>query len=170
MSFKDDLRRRAAEYANLRGLGLSDELGCGVHGIVFATESQLEEDRSAVRSAIKVHQQEAAYRRERDVYLRLHEHGVTSVRGCHIPRLLDYNDRLWILEMTIVKRPFVLDFAGAYLHQPPDFSDEVMADWRAEKQEQFGDRWPEVQAILGFLEGYGVFMVDVNPGNVYFGD
>jgi hypothetical protein len=46
----------------------------------------------------------------------------------------------------------------------------VLADWRAEKQEQFGPHWAEVQAILRFLEGLGVFMVDVNPGNVSFGD
>ena len=37
-------------------------------------------------------------------------------------------------------------------------------------QEQFGTHWPEVQAILRSLEGFGVFMVDVNPGNVAFAD
>jgi hypothetical protein len=72
--------------------------------------------------------------------------------------------------MSVVTRPFVLDFAGAYLDHAPDFSDEVLAEWRAEKQEQFGPRWAEVQAILRDLEGYGVFMVDVNPGNVAFAD
>ena len=77
---------------------------------------------------------------------------------------------LLVLEMTVVKRPFVLDFAGAFLDDGPDFSDEVLADWRAEKQEQFGARWPEVQAVLRIIEGYGVFMLDVNPGNVSFGD
>ena len=54
--------------------------------------------------------------------------------------------------------------------QAPDFSDEVLADWRAEKQEQFGRRWPEVQAILQLLEDLGIFLIDVNPGNVSFGD
>jgi hypothetical protein len=72
--------------------------------------------------------------------------------------------------MTMVKRPFVLDFAGAYLDHAPDFSEEVMSDWRAEKQEQFGKHWGEVQVILRFLEGYGIFMVDINPGNISFGD
>jgi hypothetical protein len=72
--------------------------------------------------------------------------------------------------MTIVTRPFVLDFAGAYLDEPPDFSEEVLADWRAEKQEQFGSRWPEVQAILRTLQRYGVFLMDANPGNISFGD
>ncbi len=70
--------------------------------------------------------------------------------------------------MTVVKPPFVLDFAGAYLDRAPDFSEEVLADWTAEKQEQFGARWPEVQAVLRELDGYGVFLLDVNPGNVAF--
>jgi hypothetical protein len=122
------------------------------------------------KSAIKVHEREADYCRERDVYLRLGECDVTAVRGCAVPELLDYDDELWVIEMTVVTRPFVLDFAGAFLDKPPDFSEEVLADWRAEKQEQFGPRWPEVQAILGFLEGLGVFLLDVNPGNVSFGD
>ena len=43
-----------------------------------------------------------------------------------------------------------------------------MADWYAEKAEQFGSRWAEVQAILRFLEGYGVFLADVKPGNISF--
>jgi hypothetical protein len=68
--------------------------------------------------------------------------------------------------MTTVARPFVLDLAGGYLDKPPDFSEEVLADWRAEKEEHFGDQWPEVQAILHWLEGIGIFLLDVNPGNI----
>jgi len=67
-----------------------------------------------------------------------------------------------------VTRPFVLDFAGAYLDWGPEFSEEVLADWLKEKQEQFGPRWAEVQAILRELEGYGVFVIDVTPNNISF--
>jgi hypothetical protein len=69
-----------------------------------------------------------------------------------------------IIEMTIVQRPFVLDFGGAYLDQAPEFSEEVIADWQAQKIEQFGERWPEVQAILAVLGSYGIFVQDVHPG------
>jgi len=31
------------------------------------------------------------------------------------------------------------------LDTPPDYSGEAVAEWRADKQEQFGDRWPEVE-------------------------
>ncbi len=84
--------------------------------------------------------------------------------------LLAGDDELFIIEMTVVSRPFVLDFAGAYLDGAPDFSPEVLADWQVEKLEQFGSRWPEVQAILAFLQGHGIVMWDVNPGNVSVGD
>jgi len=102
------------------------------------------------------------------VYLRLLDRGVLEIRGCHVPQLLRSDDELWVIEMEVVKRPFVLDFAGAYLDTPPDYSDEVIAEWRADKQEQFGDRWPEVEAILASLERYGIFLVDVSPSNIAF--
>jgi hypothetical protein len=72
--------------------------------------------------------------------------------------------------MTVVKRPYILDFAGAYLDKPLDFSEEVMADWHADKQEQFEKRWPEVQAILAILETHGIYMEDGNPKNITFAD
>ena len=68
--------------------------------------------------------------------------------------------------MTVVSRPFVLDFAGARLDQPFDFSEEVMADWQEAKQEQFEMHWSEAQAILRELETYGIFVEDVNPNNI----
>jgi hypothetical protein len=72
----------------------------------------------------------------------LREEGIISIRGCAVPELLAFDDQLWIIEMTIVSRPFVLDFAGAYLDFAPEFSQEVLADWLADKKEQFGSRWP----------------------------
>jgi hypothetical protein len=106
------------------------------------------------------------FRRERDVYVRLKEHDVSAVCVFEVPRLLNFDDELCVIEMTVVTRPFVLNFAGAYLDWGPAFSEEVMADWLADKQEQFGSRWPEVQAILRELEGYGIFVVDVTPNNI----
>ncbi len=84
--------------------------------------------------------------------------------------MASFDNDLWVIHMTLVDRPFVLDFAGAYLDDPPIFSAEVMADWQAEKEEQFEGKWPQVRAVLGALEGYGIFMIDVNPGNISFGD
>lgn len=160
---RPQLVQRAHEYCRIHALAIRRQLGFGVHGIVFAAESQ----NDSGRSAIKAHEHEADYRRERDAYLRLQEHEVKTIRGCAVPEVLRYDDTLWILEMTVVTRPFVLDFAGAYLDFGPEFSDEVLADWNAEKEEQFDRHWPEVQAILRELEGrYGIFLIDVTPNNI----
>ncbi len=75
-----------------------------------------------------------------------------------------------VIEMSIVTRPFVLDFAGAYLDAMPAFSEEIWADWERKKQEQFEGRWPKVQAVLAALESLEIYMVDVSPSNIAFVD
>ena len=72
--------------------------------------------------------------------------------------------------MTIVARPFVLDFAGAWVDAPPDFPDQTWAEWEAEKREQFDIHWPKVQTVLGALEALDIYMVDVSPSNIAFLD
>ena len=165
MGPEEELVARATEHAQRHGLVLARELGHGVHGIVFLGRSQRGNEAPA-QSAIKVHRHETDYRRERDVYLRLKRKSVSAIRGCHVPKLLRYDDDLLIIEMTIVTPPYLLDFAGAFLDKAPDFSEEVMADWLAEKQEQFEGRWPEVAAILGVLQGFGIHYIDVSPKNI----
>ncbi len=106
------------------------QLGYGYDGIVFATSRQ---------SAIKVLRHDRLYFRERDVYLRLGQHSVSNVLGFSVPELLEYCDELLVVEIGIVSPPFVLDFAGAYLDTRPDFPDDVLEEWEAEKLEQFGE-------------------------------
>ena len=163
---RPDLVRRLNEYVRPRNLRVGERLGSGVHGIVFTAQSQHQK----IWSAVKVHESQAGYTRERDIYLELQELGVDFILSCEVPVLLDFDDELLAIEMTIVSRPFVLDFAGAYLYLPPDFPEEVMAEWRAEKIEQFGARWPDVEAVLRELERLDIHMVDVNPGNISFPD
>lgn len=117
MSVKEELVRRAREYTKRNGLVLGDELGFGVHGIVFATESQPKEGETPLRSAIKAHEREPDYLRERDIYLRLRDRGIRAIHACQVPKLLRYDDELRVIEMTVVGRPFLLDFAGAFLRQ-----------------------------------------------------
>lgn len=117
MNGRSELLRRAKKYDLERNMNLGDSLGSGVHGSVFAAQDQTE----AIHSAIKVHLNEAAYLRERNAYLRLHEKGVVDILGCAVPRLLRYDDDLWVIQLTIVSRPFVLDFGDASLDQPHNF-------------------------------------------------
>jgi hypothetical protein len=57
------------------------------------------------------------YENERNVYLRLQAHKISKVDGFNAPKLLFYHDQLMVVEMEVVVRPVVVDFAGAYLER-----------------------------------------------------
>lgn len=122
------------------------------------------EDKSkAGKTALKVHRSVEPYLREREAYGRLRDAGVSEILGFNVPQLIRFDDELRIIEMSIVARPFVLDFAGAWLDTPPDFPEETWAEWEAEKREQFGTLRPRVQAVLEALEALDIHMdVTVN--------
>jgi hypothetical protein len=151
-------------YASRYELQLGERLGFGVHGIVFVAE-----DMSLPgKHAVKAHKHAEAYVRERDVYQRLRQSGVSEVLGFRVPDLVRCDDQLRVIEMTIVTPPFVLDFAGARLDVPPEFPDEVWEQWETEKVEQFGPRWPNVRAVLAALEDLDIYVLDVSPRNIMF--
>ena len=158
------LTQHAHSYARRHQLRLAERLGHGIHGIVYAAERNLEPG----NVAIKVHRSREVHERERNVYLRLREAGLMEILGFNVPQLIRSDDELLVIEMTIVSRPFVLDFAGAYLDSPPTFSDEIWSEWESQKRDQFEHRWPKVQAVLSALEGYDIYMVDVSPSNIAF--
>jgi hypothetical protein len=87
-----------------------------------------------------------------------------------VPQLLGSADDLRVIEITIVQRPFVLDFAGARLDRRPEFTPEIWSDWEVEKREQFEGRWTTVEKILSAFEEYGVYLLDVSPNNIAFRD
>lgn len=157
----NEIELRAATYVQARGLQIEDHLGFGYDGIVQSTNRQ---------SAIKVFRHEPLYRRERDVYFRLRDRKVTEIMGFNVPQFVDSDDSMWVVEMTIVAPPFVLDFAGAALDKRPQWPDEVLEEWRAEKAEQFGNRWPTVRLLVSSFVPFGIYLADVKPGNIEFGE
>ena len=160
----EDIFEKAERYVARRNRRLSGRLGFGIHGIVFETEGNADPG----FSALKIHREEEPYARERDIYERLMEHGVFEISGFRVPQLLASDDHLLALEMTVVKPPFVLDFAGAYLDWPPEFSDEIWEEWERKNVEQFGEDWPMAKVILGELEDLGIHMHDPSPSNIRF--
>ena len=76
--------------------------------------------------------------------------GVTSILGFNVPELGGFDDDLRVLDAR------------------PEFPNEVWAEWEAEKQEQFEERWPTVQAVLGAFEELRFYLLDVSPGNIGF--
>jgi hypothetical protein len=85
-----------------------------------------------------------------------------------VPQLLRWDDEWLALEITIVKPPFLLDFASGYLDIAPTFSDEVWEDWEIKNREQFGDDWLRAQRVLAGLESYGIHLLDPSPSNIRF--
>ncbi len=156
----------ARAYAARHDLLLVEWLGFGIHGSVHVVEDKIKR----TKAAIKAHRAAEFYQRERAVYELLSRAGVTEVLGFHVPQFIRGDDELQVIEMTIVTRPFVLDFAGAYVGAPPAFTEEIWAGWEVEKREQFGSRWTTVQAVMSAFENFGVHLADVSPSNIAFLD
>ena len=115
------LIQNAQTFASQHQLQLAERLGFGIHGIIFVAEGKS----TAGKTALKVHRSVEPYLREREVYERLRDAGVSEILGFNVPQLIRFDDELRIIEMSIVARPFVLDFAGAWLDTPPDFPEET---------------------------------------------
>jgi RIO-like serine/threonine protein kinase len=92
-------------YAERNQLKIVKRLGFGIHGSVFAADYP-----NGRTVAIKHHAEGDPFYREFEVYSRLHELKVKEVHGFIVPRLLNVDEDLRILEMTIVSRPFILDW------------------------------------------------------------
>ncbi len=74
--------------------------------------------------------------------------------------------------MTIVTRPFVLDFAGAKLpREVPDFDEEIIAEHHEHLRELFGDRWTDALHVADTFQAMtGYVLLDIHPGNIAFLD
>lgn len=152
---------RATKYAARRRITVlfDDPLGHGTDGHVWNTSE---------RTAVKVFERQKNYALERDCYLRLRDANVSIIAGFNVPCLYEYDDELWIVEMSVVSPPFLLDFGKVYLDNPPDYSPEVMEDDEENRRELFEDHWEEVEELLWRLQLLGIYYVDAKPGNIRF--
>lgn len=157
---ESDIAVRVGRFELRQGIRRIQQLGFGKDGIVWAT------DRASV---IKAHGRVHTYEAEREVYRRLSRHNVDEIDGHAVPRLLDTDDACFIIEMTIVQPPFILDFASAVLDEPPDFPPEVLDQWTADKREAFDQDIAHLERILRTLRrAHGIYMMDVHPDNIRF--
>jgi hypothetical protein len=158
-----DALKRAFEYAMRRGLTLKNPLGAGVDGVVLSTD---------VATAVKSLKYEFLYRQELAVYRRLEERHVDKICGFWVPRLIDHHDELWIVEIEFVVPPFIVDFATAGVDADPlqKYSPEELEEWLESRRELFEDRWPTAMNILHGFREFGIYLVDLKPGNIMFAD
>jgi hypothetical protein len=141
------LLKKAQAYAARYQLSLGKQLGFGHQGTVWTAQS----NRKIGKSALKIHAAADPYARELRAYQRLAERGVAAIERLKVPELLAFDEELAAIEMTVVTKPFLLDFGGAYLDRAPEFPEEILAQWREDKQEQFGSHWSEVESALQTL-------------------
>ncbi len=160
----EELEDLAARYALRRNITRGDRLGFGVHGIVFAAV----DNKKPGFFAVKFHREEKPFENECRVYERLREEQVTQILGLNVPQLLTIDQEFRAIEMTIVRKPFLLDFADARLDRAPEFSEDVLRQWEEEKVAIFGERWAEVTRVLAALQRFGIHLLDINPGNIAF--
>ena len=151
---------RAEKYAKKRKLEIEDKLGSGCDGVVFATRQQ---------TALKAEFYPEVYTKELKVYKRLLERNVERVCGFSVPKLVNCDDSLWVIEMQIVTPPFVVDFVAGYVDEKPVFPPELIEEEETAQEEVFGEQWPVVQSLISGFRRHGIYLSDIHKGNINFG-
>ena len=150
------------EYAKRRKLEIHEHLGGGIQGVVFSTY---------LPSAIKVFKRREHYEREVSVYNRIKEHEISDICGFTVPRPLRFHDELLIVEMELVVKPFVVDFASAGVDAPLyEYTAETLAEDEQRRRELFEERWPIVKKLIAEFKHHCIYLSDVKPGNIMFAD
>jgi hypothetical protein len=128
--------------------------------------------RSDRLTAVKFFDRVERFNREHEVYRILSNKDIHDIAGHRVPTLVGADEDLRVLEMTIVERPFVLDFAGAKRpEEVPDFEQHVLDEHVEHLQELFGDRWADaIHVAEMFRQATGFVLLDIHPGNVAFED
>ena len=156
---------RISAYATRYQLQLLDYLGSGRGQDGFVLDT-------GTLTAVKFFDRIDRFDRELEVYHFLQAEGIDQIAGHNIPRFIRSDEELKAIEMSIVDRPFVLDFAGAKQeYEVPDFEDHVMEEHYAHLQELFDDRWTDALHVAeAFRQKTGFVLLDIHPGNIAFAD
>jgi hypothetical protein len=152
-----EVLRRRDDYCADRSLQIKDIMGFGVDAFVW----QLVDD-----NILKVFRNEYKYQRERDVYHRLRQKSLYRIQGFAIPLLEDFDDETFVLEISFVTPPYILDFAACTLDTPPAGFDPDDAEWTGEQSRKFGRDWPDIRRLLDALRQYGIYYTDVHTQNI----
>ncbi len=154
----------SVEYETRYGARFIDALGDGKDGFIRKT---------AQGHAVKFFHDSDSYRRELRAYLVLRKLSLDQVGGHQIPRLLRYDDQLMAIAMTVVKPPFLLDFAAAYTEAEVarfGFTTEVLEEREQHWSEVFGGLWPAVAELRYHFERQtGLILLDLSLNNIKFG-
>jgi hypothetical protein len=123
-------------------------------------------------TAVKFFDREERFHRELEIYQILSSKGIYEIVGHNVPVLIGSDESLLAIEMSIVERPFILDFAGAKLPgEVPDFEDHVIEEHMEHMRELFDERWTDALHVAEmFRQATGFVLLDIHPGNIAFAD
>lgn len=104
------------------------------------------------------------------MYRVLKAQGTQLIAGHNVPQFIRSDAESRTIEMNIVGRPFILDFAGAKRpEQVPDFEEHVLEEHYEHLRELFGDRWSDALHVAEmFGRETGFVLLDIHPGNIAF--
>src|SRR2546429_246191 len=111
MTIPPIITSRLTQYCQRHNITHMTLLGQGEDGSVWETSRH---------SAPKIHLTKESYSPELKAYIRLRQRIINWIAGFSVPVLLNSDDELLALEMTIVSPPYLLDFASAHLDAPLD--------------------------------------------------
>ena len=155
-----DAERVAREYLSSRDAEVVASCGCGKEGIVF---------KSSRGTAVKVHSSLITFKKEYLAYRRLAETNTEVVLGFSVPRPINANAGLKVIEMGIVEPPFLLDFGSSAVDIEPDYTPEVWQEWWGKLQEDFEDRFHEAEAVFFYLKRHlSIWHLDLSTNNLQF--
>ncbi|MDX1946784.1 MAG: hypothetical protein SFU86_15390 [Pirellulaceae bacterium] len=118
---------------------------------------------------MKCFARQETYLRERECYRRLLTHDVVKLAQFRVPELVDFDNSLWVVEMTLVTPPCILDFGKAYVDYPPDYSTKTLAEAEEAERELFSDEeWRQVRLVRAALLNLGIHYFDARPSNIMF--
>src|SRR2546425_8539165 len=96
---EDILIQNAQTFASQHQLQLAERLGFGILGIIFVAEDKSK----AGKMALKVHRSAEPYLREREVYERLRDAGVSEILGFNVPQLIRFDDDRPIIRKSAMR-------------------------------------------------------------------
>ena len=163
MQADEQLRENAEQYAIIAGCKLvaNPDLGHGTDGHVW---------RSNRGTAIKAFYATKNFEDELECYCRLKEKNISEILGLAVPTHEGHSEEFLTIEMSIVQRPYLLDFGKVYIdHYPPYLNDpQLMQNWHEEVRGLFDENTAKVHAVLRYLRRLGIHYVDPKPANIRF--
>lgn len=158
---EEELEKRARLYCDTKGMRLvvNPILGFGSDGRVW---------RTSAGTAVKAFEMAKCYTQEQECYRRLSGARVVEIDGLAVPAMEGFDDKLMVVEMSIVQKPYLLDFGKVHLDKPPPYYKDanVMSDLTSRIEDDFGDQAFRIYGVLSTLTSFGIWYTDPSCRNI----